>query len=107
MRSATRTSKRGAAKTAPAPQERPVVVKVERPTHVPSEAFQAALLAEIRAMVGEVQAAHIAPDHILILDVDRCVKDALNALYRADKINVGQTLNSKWIKPTPTDAETE
>lgn len=95
------------AKSAPVAVERPVTSRVERPRYVPSAAFQDALLTEIKGIVGNVEAAHIAPSHALMTDLQNLLKDALNALYTRNLIAVGHTLNGRWIKPTNPDAETE
>lgn len=101
----SRSNKRTApAKAAPAAIERPVMPRVERPTHVPSEAFQDALLDEIKGIVADIEAAHIAPSHAMMIDLQNLLKNALNGLYRRGLIDVGHTLNDRWIKPTTPDA---
>ena len=103
----SRSIKRTPAKTAPVPQERPVTPRVERPRHVPSQAFQDAILAEIKGMVADIEQAHIAPTHVLRVDVYDLLRDTLNKLYSRNLIEVGNTLNDRWIKPSAPDAQTE
>lgn len=98
------------AKTAPAAIQRPVMPRVKRPTHVPSEAFQDALLGEIKGIVADIEAAHISPSHAMMIELQNLLKDALNGLYRRGLIDVGHTLNDRWIKPsnpTPNAPKTE
>lgn len=101
----SRSSKRTPAKTAPVPQERPVTPRVERPRHVPSQAFQDALLAEIKGMVADIEQAHIAPTHIMWTEIQTLQRDTLNKLYSRNLIEVGNTLNDRWIKPSAPDAQ--
>lgn len=103
----SRSSKRTPAKTAPVPQERPVTPRVERPRHVPSQAFQNALLAEIKGMVADIEQAHIDPTHIMWTEIQTLLRDTLNKLYSRNLIEVGNTLNDRWIKPSAPDAQTE
>lgn len=103
----SRSTKLAPAKTAPVPQERPVTPRVERPRHVPSEAFQDALLAEIKGMVADIEQAHIAPTHIMRTEIQTLLRDTLNKLYSRNLIDVGNTLNDRWIKPSAPDAQTE
>lgn len=101
----SRSSKRTPAKTAPVPQERPVTPRVERPRHVPSLVFQDALLAEIRGMVADIEQAHIAPTYIMWTEIQTLLRDTLNKLYSRNLIEVGNTLNDRWIKPSAPDAQ--
>ena len=103
----SRLTKRTATKAAPVPQERPVTPRVERPRHVPSQAFQDALLAEIQGMVADIEQAHIAPTHIMWTEIQTMLRDTLNKLYSRNIIEVGNTLNDRWIKPSAPDAQTE
>lgn len=95
------------AKRTPTEPEKPIRLPViERPRHNPSQGFQDALLGEIKAMCARIEENHIAPTHIMAVEVDRMVKDALNELYHRDLIDVGHALNDRWIKPTEHDAHT-
>lgn len=40
----------------------------------------------------------IIPTHTLRLDLNRIISNALNELYREGKIEVGPTVNDKWIR---------
>lgn len=39
----------------------------------------------------------LAPTHVLRVEIDIAVSNALNKLYSEGKISVGRTLNDKWI----------
>lgn len=97
----SRTPKRTyAPKTVVEPPVRPVTPPIVRPRHKPSQEFQDAIVGEINAMIAETEAAHIHPTHVIDKDLTQLLHDALNALYHAGRIQVGHTINNKWIKTT-------
>lgn len=60
--------------------------------------FERVLLAEIKAMQDARIAMGKHPTYTTHADVRDRVNAALNALYKAQAIEVGKTLNDKWIK---------
>ena len=59
-----------------------------------------ALLREIRAIEGERRAKSVEPIHALYRDLHRRVDEALNRLYKAGMIRVGDTINDRYISST-------
>ena len=73
--------------------------------HDALSAFESAVLGEIRAIAAEKEAAGTIPAHALAVEIRERLNNALNRLYTLRLIEVGSTLNDKWIKPVEADAE--
>lgn len=59
--------------------------------------FTQALLQLLTSLEDNKKADRVAPTHILLTEVHSAVNNALNQLYKEGKIQVGSTLNSKYI----------
>lgn len=70
-------------------------------------AFERAVLDEIRAISTAKEAAGMSPANVLAVEMRARLNAAMNRLYTLHLINVGSTLNDKWINPVATDAENE
>lgn len=70
-------------------------------------AFERAVLDEIRAISAAKEAAGVIPANALAVEMRARLNAAMNRLYTLRLIEVGSTLNDKWIKPVGTDAENE
>lgn len=55
------------------------------------------LLILIQNIQDRKTASGIAPVHVLRSEIDKAISASLNAMYEDRKINVGRTLNDKWI----------
>lgn len=73
----------------------------------PLTAFERAVLDEIRAISAAKEAAGVIPANALAVEMRARLNAAMNRLYTLRLIEVGSTLNDKWIKPVGTDAENE
>ena len=60
--------------------------------------FESALLGEIRAIETGKETAGTEPTYALAVEVRAKLNAALNRLYSLKLIEVGSTLNDKWIK---------
>lgn len=56
-----------------------------------------ALLVLIQNIQDRKKADGIAPVQVLRSELNQAVSAALNNLWKDEKINVGETLNDKWI----------
>lgn len=70
-------------------------------------AFERAVLDEIRAISDAKEAAGMSPINVLAFEMKERLNAAMNRLYTLRLIEVGSTLNDKWIKLVRTDAENE
>lgn len=55
------------------------------------------LLQAISEIIADKKQRNEAPLHALNTEVFEKVSQSLNSLYRQGKINVGETINHKWI----------
>ena len=69
--------------------------------------FERAVLDEIRVISAAKEAAGMSPANVLAVEMRARLNAAMNRLYKLHLIEVGSTLNDKWIKPVGTDAENE
>ena len=60
--------------------------------------MKTALLDLIATIESKKREAKIEPSHATLLEVNEIINNNLNELYKDGKIEVGKTLNSKWIK---------
>lgn len=60
--------------------------------------FEEAVLNLLNDMEEEKKRRGIAPTHTISAELHLMLKSALNNLYRSGKINVGITLNGKYIE---------
>lgn len=61
------------------------------------QTFDEAILAELQTMEQEREQEHKSPVFVLRIDFIKRVNAALNRLYKEGKIQVGETLNDKYI----------
>lgn len=54
----------------------------------------------IKQMEEEKKAKGIGPEHITFISMMLEIRNSLNNLYKANKIQSGDTMNDKWIKST-------
>lgn len=70
-------------------------------------AFERAVLDEIRVISAAKEAVGMSPANVLAVEMRARLNAAMNRLYKLHLIEVGSTLNDKWINPVGTDAENE
>lgn len=80
-------------------QSSPTLPPLEKITITPSDKFTDALYNELTRLWEARKGANRIPEHILLVEFRKHVLDALNALYKAGRIKVGQTINDKYIIP--------
>lgn len=66
----------------------------------PSEDFKAALISELTAMQQARRDEHRVPDHVTYRELERHIASALNALYSEGWLQVGNTVNDKYMRTT-------
>lgn len=59
--------------------------------------FEKQLLMRLKSIQQVREAQHIEPSHLLYVDAQKLLNDALNALYKQGAIKVGKTINGKYI----------
>lgn len=64
----------------------------------PTPELITALYDQLKACEADKKERNVRPTHTLRMDLYAIYRDALNELYKAGKIKVGDTLNDKYIK---------
>lgn len=59
--------------------------------------MEEALLQAISEIIADKKQKNLVPSHALKNEVFDKVTETLNSLYKQGKINVGETINHKWI----------
>ena len=59
--------------------------------------MEEALLQAISEIITDKKQKNLVPSHALKNEVFDKVTETLNSLYKQGKINVGETINHKWI----------
>lgn len=80
-------------------QNSPALPPLEKITVAPSDEFADALYNELTRLWEARKEANRIPEHIVLIEFRKHVLDTLNALYKAGRITVGQTINDKYIIP--------
>jgi hypothetical protein len=60
--------------------------------------MKAELLNLIATIESRKRAEKIEPSHVTLLELHQFINNQLNELWKDGKIEVGKTINSKWIK---------